>query len=250
MFSLQGRTALVTGGSRGLGGGICRSLGAAGAQVAVNYLNNSRAAAEVAAQITAAGGTARTFAADVTAEAGVAGLVAAVRAEFGSLDIVVVNATCVQEKKEIERQTWDDYQQMLDFFVKSPFLLMKHVAADMKARRFGRFINIGSEVVEMGDIRFAHYVAAKAALLGMTRSWARELGEWGVTVNLVAPGWIPVERTADWPAELLTQYQAGVPLKRQGTPAEIGAAVAYLASDEAGFVTGQKLSVNGGNTLS
>ena len=249
MFDLKGKTALVTGGSRGLGRGICLRLAEAGANVAINYVSNRTAASDAASQIISAGGRAELFRADVTNEVDISSLVEEIKAKFGSLDIVVANATSIQEKKPIEKQTWDDYQKMIDFFVKSPFLLMKHTVADMKARRYGRFINIGSEVVELGDTHFAHYVAAKAALLGMTRSWARELGEDGITVNLVAPGWIPVERTADWPKEMFGQYTSGVPMKRQGCPEDIGATVAFLASDEANFITGQKIAVNGGNTL-
>ncbi len=249
MFDLKGRTALVTGGSRGLGEGICLRLAEAGANVAINYVSNHAAAADVAARIVSNGGRADAFRADATDDGEVSSLVEGVKAKFGSLDIVVANATCVQETKPIEEQTWDDYQKMMDFFVKSPFLLMRHAMADMKAKRYGRFINIGSEVVELGNASFAHYVAAKAALLGMTRSWARELGESGVTVNLIAPGWIPVERHLSWPKEAFEQYASGVPMKRQGCPADIGAAVAFLASEEANFITGQKIAVNGGNTL-
>jgi 3-oxoacyl-[acyl-carrier protein] reductase len=119
----------------------------------------------------------------------------------------------------------------------------------MKRRRFGRIINIGSEVVELGNPRFANYVAAKAAQLGLTRSWARELAATGITVNLVAPGWIPTERHADATQEELDAYAASVPMKRMGVPQDVAKAVAFLASADAGFITGQKFSVNGGNTL-
>ena len=119
----------------------------------------------------------------------------------------------------------------------------------MRARRFGRIIQIGSEVVELGNPRFANYVAAKAAQLGQTRSWARELGPDNITVNLVAPGWIPTERSLDASQADLDAYIAQVPLRRSGLPEEVARTVTFLASDAASFLTGQKLAVNGGNTL-
>lgn len=249
MFDLNSKTALVTGGSRSLGAGICECLGKAGANVAVNYVSNSAAAEMVVNKITSNGGKADKFHADVTVETEVCALVNKIRDRFGSLDIVVINATCLQEKKPIEEQSWKDYEDMIRFFIKSPFLLMKNVVGDMKSKSYGRIINICSEVFELGDTEYAHYVSAKGAQLGMTRSWARELAEFGITVNAVSPGWTPVERTADWPQELFDQYTAGVPMKRQGIPADVGSTVTFLASDEANFITGQKISVNGGNTL-
>jgi len=133
--------------------------------------------------------------------------------------------------------------------VKSPLLLLKQVLPGMKQRGFGRIVNIGSEVVELGNPRFANYVSAKAAQLGLTRSWALELASSGITVNLVAPGWIPTERhAAATPAEIAA-YTAGVPMKRMGTPEDIARLVAFLASPGAGFITGQKFAVNGANTL-
>jgi 3-oxoacyl-[acyl-carrier protein] reductase len=119
----------------------------------------------------------------------------------------------------------------------------------MKKRGFGRIINIGSEVFELGNPRFANYVSAKGAQLGLTRSWARELAPTGITVNLVAPGWIPTERHADATEEELNSYAATVPMKRMGIPEDVAKLVAFLASDAARFITGQRFSVNGGNTL-
>ena len=145
MFDLKGKTALVTGGSRGLGAGICECLGKAGANVAVNYFNNADAADEVVSKIISQNGSAEKFKADITSEDEVKYLVRCVRERFGSVDIVVVNATCLQVTKPLEMQTWDDYQAMIDFFIKSPFLLMKEVVGDMKAKGYGRFINICSE---------------------------------------------------------------------------------------------------------
>jgi 3-oxoacyl-[acyl-carrier protein] reductase len=128
-------------------------------------------------------------------------------------------------------------------------LLAKAVVGPMKERRRGRIINIGSEVFDKGVPEFSNYVSAKGAQWGLTRSWAMELAAWGVTVNLVAPGWIPTERHADDPQEFKDAYAAAVPMKHMGRPEDVAEAVAYLASDGARFVTGQKIAVNGGNTL-
>jgi len=123
------------------------------------------------------------------------------------------------------------------------------VVGGMKQRKYGRIIQIGSEVFEVGLGGFSDYVAAKGAQLGLTRSWARELGPWGITVNIVSPGWIPTERHADVPAKIMEEYASRTALGRMGCAEDVGKTVAFLASDAAGFITGQKISVNGGNTV-
>jgi 3-oxoacyl-[acyl-carrier protein] reductase len=243
------RTALVTGASRGLGAGIAAELAAKGFQVAVNYFNSGAAAKALCQRIEEAGGRAAAFQADVREEAEVGSLVSSVEKHFGEVDVLVVNATGPQPFLSIEEQTWRAYLDQLEFFVKSPLLLLQAVLPGMKRRGYGRVIQIGSEVMELGNPKFANYVAAKGAQLGQTRSWARELGPFGITVNLVAPGWIPVERHAEAPKEELDAYTRGVPLGYQGKPEDVGRMVTFLASDEARFVTGQKFAVNGGNTL-
>ncbi|WP_114207096.1 SDR family oxidoreductase [Acidisarcina polymorpha] len=243
------RTALVTGASRGLGAAIATELAAKGMQVAVNYFQSRAAAEDLCQRIRASGGSAEAFGADVRDEEEVATLVAATRAHFGEIDCLVLNATGPQPMLPIEQQTWQIYLDQLEFFVKSPLLLVQQVLPQMKKRGFGRIIQIGSEVVELGNPNFANYVAAKGAQLGQTRSWARELAPFGITVNLVAPGWIPTERHVDSSQQEMDQYIAGVPMRRMGTAEDVGRMVAYLASDEANFLTGQKFAVNGGNTL-
>lgn len=243
------RVALITGASRGLGAAIALELAAQGLVVAVNYLTSGSAANRLCQRIRDSGGHARAFQADVREEVDVAGLCAQVLDAFGRIDILVVNATGPQPMLSIEQQTWRSYLDQLEFFVKSPLLLLKQVLPGMRARRFGRIIQIGSEVFEIGNPCFANYVAAKGAQLGLTRSWARELAASGITVNLVAPGWIPTERHADATRAELDAYIEKVPAGRMGTPTDIAKMVAFLASDAANFITGQKFSVNGGNTL-
>ena len=243
------RTALVTGASRGLGAAMAVALAEAGHRVAVNYFANADRAEQLCAGLRGRGLVAQAFQADVREEAEVARLVGEVEAALGAVEVVVLNATGHQPMLSIEEQTWEAYLQQMEFFVKSPLLMVKAVLPGMKARGFGRVIQIGSEVVELGNARFANYVAAKGAQLGQTRSWARELGAAGITVNLVAPGWIPTERAFEATEEDKLAYARGVALGRMGVPEEVGRVVAFLASDDAGFVTGQKIAVNGGNTL-
>ena len=243
------RTALVTGASRGLGAAMAVALAEAGHPVAINFFANATRATELVNQLTARGLTAHPFGADVRDETAVTRLVHEVEAALGPIEILVLNATGHQPMLALEDQTWQSYLDQLEFFVKSPLLLTQAVLPGMRSRRFGRIIQIGSEVVELGNPRFANYVAAKAAQLGQTRSWARELGPDNITVNLVAPGWIPTERSLDATEADMQAYIAAVPLSRMGLAEEVGRTIAFLASDAASFITGQKIAVNGGNTL-
>jgi 3-oxoacyl-[acyl-carrier protein] reductase len=243
------RTAIVTGASRGLGAAIALQLAAAGLKVAVNYFNNREAAERLCEQVRGAGGVAEPFKADVRAEDQVARLVEEVRASLGEIDTIVLNATGHQPMLPIEEQTWRSYLDQLEFFLKSPLLLLQQVLPAMKRNGFGRVVQIGSEVVELGNPQFANYVAAKGAQLGQMRSWARELAPHGITVNLVAPGWILTARHVDATQEELNTYMAAVPMQRMGHADDVGRMVAFLCSGGAGFITGQKFAVNGGNTL-
>jgi 3-oxoacyl-[acyl-carrier protein] reductase len=248
-ISLQHRVALVTGGSRGLGAAIALALAERGARVAVNYFSNPARAEGLCAEIRAAGGQAEPCGADVRDEDAVARLVAGVTSRLGSIDVLVLNATGPQPFVPIEDLTWRACLDQLEFFVKSPVLLAAAVVPGMKRRRYGRIIQIGSEVFEKGVPEFSNYVSAKGAQLGLTRSWAMELAPYGITVNMVSPGWIPTERHTRDLQETKDAYAASVPMKHMGEAADIAEAVAYLASDSAKFVTGQRVSVNGGNSL-
>jgi 3-oxoacyl-[acyl-carrier protein] reductase len=248
-LDLHGKTALVTGASRGLGAAIAAKLAACGARTAINYFGSPQKARQLHEQIRQSGGTAEVFQADVRDESAVAGLVSQITSTFGPIDILVVNATGPQPFIKLEELTWRACLDQLEFFVKSPLLLAKAVLPSMKQRRWGRIINIGSEVFERGVPQFSNYVSAKGAQLGLTRSWAMELAAWHITVNLVAPGWIPTERHAHDSQESKDAYAAAVPMRHMGEPLDVAEAVAFLASEGARFITGQKISVNGGNTL-
>ena len=250
MFDLKGRVALVTGSSTGLGKAMAHHLGRAGAKVALNYANNEARAAETLEQFRAEGLEGDMFKCDVTDPDSVEAMVADIEAKLGPVDIVVLNATPDQPQMPIEEYDWAFHQSMLDFFVKSPFLITRAVLPGMKERRRGRIINIGSEVFDRGVPNFSPYVAAKGAQRGWTRSMSQELARWGITVNMISPGWIPVERHEKDPQEMKDGYRVLIPMNRWGKPEDIGAAAVYFASDEAGFVTGQTLVVNGGMTVS
>jgi 3-oxoacyl-[acyl-carrier protein] reductase len=241
--------ALITGASRGLGAAIARRLAADGWTVAVNYRSGAEQARRVVQDIRTAGGAADAFAADITDEQAVTDLVKRITDRLGPVEVLVANATGPQPTVPVEDLTWQAHLDQLLFFVKSPTLLLRAVLAGMKARHRGRVIQIGSDMFERALPGMSAYVAAKGAQLGLTRSWARELGPHGITVNLVAPGWIPVERHADASPDDLHGYLADVPVGRLGTPEDVAAAVAYLASDDAGFLTGQRITVNGGHTI-
>jgi 3-oxoacyl-[acyl-carrier protein] reductase len=243
------RVALVTGSSRGLGSAIARRLAADGCLVAVTGLHDQVPALEVAVSIRENGGTAEDFPADVTDEGDVGRLVAAIGAALGPVDVLVLNATGSQPEAPLIEVGWDDHVDQLDFFVKSPVLLGRAVIPGMQSRRFGRIVQVDSEVADRPAPGRSAYATAKSAQIGLTRSWARELAPFGITVNAVAPGFIPVERHADVSEDIRAAYLASVPAGRWGTPEDIAHVVSFLASDGSGFVTGQRIIVDGGRSL-
>jgi len=248
-YDLENKVALVTGGSRGLGAAITLALSRSGAKVAINYFSRKEEAEKLRERIIESKGIAEIFQADVTNEIEVKNLCEKITETFGPIDILVVNATLLHVHKSIEELLWQDMLDHLNFFVKSPLLLTQQVLPRMKEKKYGRIIQIGSEVFERGIPGFSSYVSAKGAQLGLTRSWANELGPYQITVNLVAPGWIPTEMHRDDPEEMKREYAEHVPLRHMGSPEDIGEMVAFLASDGAKFITGQRITVNGGNTM-
>jgi 3-oxoacyl-[acyl-carrier protein] reductase len=247
--TVHGRVALVTGSSRGLGAVIARRLAHDGLAVAVNGRPGDGQADEVGRSIRDGGGTAEAFLADVTDEQQVAGLIAAITRRLGPVDVLVVNATGPQPEAPVTEVAWAGHLAQLDFFVKSPVLLGRAVLPGMQARRYGRVVHIDSEVAHRPPPGRSAYATAKNAQIGLTLSWARELAPFGITVNTVAPGFIPVERHAGVPGAVRNAYLASVPAGRMGTPGDIAHAVSFLASEDAGFITGQRIVVDGGRSL-
>ncbi|TDV52066.1 SDR family oxidoreductase [Actinophytocola oryzae] len=236
-------TALVTGAGRGLGAAIAATLAAHGWSVAVNDLD-AESADRVASSC---GGVA--VPGDVTDEDAVTSIVASASDRLGPVGCLVANATGPQPVVALADLTWRTHLDQLEFFVKSPTLLARAVVPGMTAIGGGRIVNIGSDMPDRALPGWSAYSAAKAAQLALTRTWARELGPANITVNVVAPGWIPVERHADATPAERAAYASEVPLARLGTPQDVAETVAFLASGEAGFITGQYFPVNGGHTI-
>jgi 3-oxoacyl-[acyl-carrier protein] reductase len=196
----------------------------------VNYAHDDAGARRTVEAISAAGGFSVLAKFDVTDSNMVTTGMQAIREELGPVDLIVNNATGPQGPVPIMEQSWALYAAHLDFFVKAPLVLLQASLPDWRRRKSGRVINIGSEVVDVGSPMDAHYVAAKAAMIGLTRSWASELGPDGITVNMVSPGWTPVERHADVDKETLDRHATTIPLGRMGAPADVAAMVVFLAS--------------------
>jgi 3-oxoacyl-[acyl-carrier protein] reductase len=249
MASAQRKVALVTGSSRGLGSAIARRLAQDGLAVAVNGVRGDASSLAVVEAIEGAGGVAAAFTADITDEAQVVELVDAVTGRLGPIDVLVLNATGPQPEAPLLEVSWEDHLAQLEFFVQSPVLLGRAVLPGMQGRRWGRIVQIDSEVVDRPPPGRSAYVTAKSAQIGLSRGWAHELAPFGITVNTVAPGFVPVERHADVPAETRDAYLSSVPAGRMGTPEDIAHAVSFFVSDAAGFITGQRLVVDGGRGL-
>lgn len=241
---LSGRVALVTGASQGIGRAISVRLAQEGAQVALAARNMDKLV-EVEAEIAAGGGTAHAFPLDMASEESVKACAKAVVSHFGKLEILVNNAGITRDvlALRMKRQDWDD---VLGTNLTGAFLLTQACMSPMLKARWGRVINVTSVVGEMGQAGQANYAASKAGLIGLTKSLARELAGRSITVNAVAPGYIETAMTAVLSDEQRTAMTSQIPLARAGTDRDIAGAVAFLASDDAAYITGHTLDVNGG----
>ena len=245
---LANKTALVTGASRGIGRATAIELAKAGAKVAVNYAGNRAAAEEVVAQIQAAGGQAFMVQADVGDAAAVDAMVKSVVEQFGSIDILVNNAGITRDNL-IMRMKEEDWDAVIHTNLKGIFNCTKVVTKLMMKQRYGRIVNMTSVVGVMGNAGQSNYAAAKAGVIGFTKSMAKELASRNINVNAVAPGYIATDMTADLPEQAKTDLQSQIPLQRLGNPADVASAVLFLVSPGADYITGQTLHVDGGMVM-
>ena len=241
--ALTGKVALVTGGSRGIGRSICTALAKAGAKVFINFASNSAAAEETAKLCPE--GSAELLGFDVSNSESVDAAFDAIREKAGKLDILVNNAGITSDQLLIRLKD-EDWHRTMGINLNGAFFCSRAAAKMMMKARTGRIINISSVVGEMGNVGQVAYVASKAGLLGMTKALSRELASRGITVNAITPGYIETDMTKSLNQDLRERLAASIPLGRTGNPEEVAAAVAFLASDVAGYITGQVLGVNGG----
>ncbi len=246
-MSFEGKVVVVTGASRGIGRGIATAFAKQGATVACVATTEAGAAGTVAV-IEAEGGKAKAYACDVSQSEAVDALFASIVNELGTPAVLVNNAGINRDTLLI-RMKDEDWDKVVDVNLKGTFLCIRAVARVMMKARYGRIVNISSVVGQTGAAGQANYAASKAGLFGLTMSIAKELGSRGITCNAVAPGFIETDMTEDLPAEMRESVVKTAPAGRLGTPADIAPAVLFLASEEAAYVTGQTITVDGGLTL-
>lgn len=240
-----GKTAVVTGGSRGLGRAICRKLAAEGANVVFSYAGNTAAAEETRQELEAMGCKVIAMQGSVADADAVKALMDAAVKEFGRIDILVNNAGITRDGLLMMLKE-DDFDAVMDTNLKGAFLCMKAVSRIMMKQKYGRIVNLSSVVGIHGNAGQVNYAASKAGVIGMTKSLAKELASRGVTVNAVAPGFIDSDMTAAIPEAAKTALLTSIPQGRIGAPEDVANAVAFLAGEEAGYITGQVLGVDGG----
>lgn len=245
---LSGKVALVTGASRGIGRAIAIHLAEAGADVVVNYAGSEQAAEEVVRHIQSLGRKAMKVRADVGNAAEADELIKQTLEAFGKIDILVNNAGITRDNL-IMRMKEEEFDQVIHTNLKGVFNCLKAATRPMMKQRYGRIVNISSVVGVLGNAGQANYVAAKAGVIGLTKSAARELASRGITVNAVAPGFIVTDMTDQLPEETRTQLTQQIPLARLGQPEDIAKAVRFLVSDDASYMTGQTIHVDGGMVM-
>ena len=247
-MKLEGKIALVTGASQGLGRAIALKLAANGADVAIIYVGPEEPALETKGGIEALGRRAVCYPCDVRDEQAVEATVAQVKKDLGKVDILVNNAGVTRDGLVMMMKE-ADFDTVIDTNLKGTFLCMKAVSRIMMKQRYGRIVNLSSVVGLRGNAGQVNYAASKAGVVGMTKSLAKELASRGVTVNAVAPGFIETDMTAAMPQAAKDAMMPTIPMQRLGQPEDVARAVAFLASDEAAYVTGQVLAVDGGMAM-
>ncbi len=245
---LEGKTALVTGASRGIGRAIAETLAAEGAKVAINYAGNVKAAEEAKAAIEAAGGEAILVKADVSDPAAVQEMISTVTDAFGQIDILVNNAGITRDGL-LMRMKDEDWDAVISTNLKGVYNCTKAVTKLMMKKRYGRIVNMTSVVGITGNAGQTNYSAAKAGVIGFSKSAAKELSSRGITVNMVAPGFIDTDMTAVLPEKVKEEMAAGIPLGRIGKAQDVANAVLFLVSDQASYITGQVVNVDGGMVM-
>ena len=245
---LDGKTAIVTGGSRGIGRSICLALAKAGANVVTCYANGADGANETVKLCKELGVKAMAMKADVANYEDVSAFVTKTKEEFGTIDILVNNAGITKDNLML-KMTEADFEQVIDTNLKGAFLFTKDVSKIMLKQRSGRIINISSVVGVLGNAGQVNYAASKAGLIGMTKSVAKELASRGITSNAIAPGFIETDMTAALNDSVADEMLKAIPLKRMGTGEDIANAVVFLASDMASYITGQVICVDGGMAM-
>ena len=247
-MNFTGKTAVVTGGSRGLGRAVCLELAAGGANVVLCYAGNENAANETAAACEALGAKVLAVRCDVADSAQVKALMDEALKVFGRIDILVNNAGITRDGLLMMMKE-TDFDDVITTNLKGAFLCMKDVARTMMKQRYGRIVNLSSVVGLRGNAGQVNYAASKAGVIGMTKSLAKELASRGVTVNAVAPGCMETDMTAAMPEAAKTATLAAIPMGRMGAAEDVAKAVAFLASEEAGYITGQVVAVDGGMAM-
>jgi 3-oxoacyl-[acyl-carrier protein] reductase len=248
-MDFNGKVAVVTGSSRGIGRATALRLAAGGAKVVVNYQGNKASADEVVEQIRSGGGEAIAVQADVRDVAQVQALMEVAKGAFGRVDILVNNAGTTRDTL-IMRMSEEEWDVVIDTNLKGAFNCIKAVSRQMMRQRYGRIVNVSSVAGLSGNAGQANYTSAKAGLIGLTKTVAKELGSRGITCNALAPGFVLTDLTASLPEDLIQKAVDRTPLGRTGLAEDMAAAVCFLASDDAGFVTGQVLAVDGGLSIS
>ncbi|MGF7185132.1 3-oxoacyl-[acyl-carrier protein] reductase [Desulfitispora alkaliphila] len=247
-MTFNSKVAIVTGGSRGIGRAICLELARSGATVIVNYAGNEAAATEVIQKIEAGGGTAAAIKADVKNSDEVKNMIKEVTDQFGGVHILVNNAGVTRDNLMM-RMKDSEWQDVIDINLSGVYNCTKSVIKLMLKQKYGRIINVTSVVGQIGNAGQANYSAAKAGVIGLTKSMARELASRQIRVNAVAPGYIDTDMTAQLSQDLKETIEGTVPLGRLGAPEDVAKAVAFLASDNANYITGQVLNVDGGMVM-